>query len=151
LGGKIVKLSELESPKSLKKKKRVGRGDGSGHGTTSGRGTKGQLSRSGGKTRIGFEGGQMPLQRRIPYLKGFKNLRKRVFNIINVGDLENFKEGTTIDYKLLADKGLIMKKEAPLKVLGNGELSKKFTVKANAFSGSASEKIEKAGGKAEVI
>ena len=146
-----MKLSELESPKSLKKKKRVGRGDGSGHGTTSGRGTKGQLSRSGGKTRIGFEGGQMPLQRRIPYLKGFKNLRKRVFNIINVGDLENFKEGTTIDYKVLSDKGLIMKKEAPLKVLGNGELSKKLTVKANAFSGSASEKIEKAGGKAEVI
>ena len=146
-----MKLSELESPKSLKKKKRVGRGDGSGHGTTSGRGTKGQLSRSGGKTRIGFEGGQMPLQRRVPHLKGFKNLRKKVFNIVNVGDLENFKEGATIDYKLLDEKGLIMKKDSPLKVLGNGELSKKLTVKANAFSGSASEKIEKAGGKAEVI
>jgi large subunit ribosomal protein L15 len=151
LGGKIVKLSELESPKSLKKKKRVGRGDGSGHGTTSGRGTKGQLSRSGGKTRIGFEGGQMPLQRRIPHLKGFKNLRKIVFNIVNVGDLENFKEGATIDYKLLDKKGLIMKKDSPLKILGNGELSKKLTVKANAFSASASTKIEKAGGKAEVI
>jgi large subunit ribosomal protein L15 len=151
LGGKTVKLSELESPKSLKKKKRVGRGNGSGHGTTSGRGTKGQLSRSGGKTRIGFEGGQMPLQRRVPHLKGFKNLRKRVFNIVNVGDLEDFKEGTTIDYKLLDDKGLIMKKDSPLKVLGNGQLSKKLTVKANAFSSSASAKIEKAGGKAEVI
>lgn len=146
-----MKLSEIESPKSLKKKKRVGRGDGSGHGTTSGRGTKGQLSRSGGKTRIGFEGGQMPLQRRIPHLKGFKNLRKKVFNIVNIGDLENFKEGTTIDYKMLDKKGLIMKKDSPLKVLGNGKLSKKLTVKANAFSGSASEKIEKAGGKAEVI
>ena len=146
-----MKLSEIESPKSLKKRKRVGRGDGSGHGTTSGRGTKGQLSRSGGKTRIGFEGGQMPLQRRIPHLKGFKNLRKKVFNIINVGDLENFKEGATIDYKLLDGKGLIMKKDSPLKVLGNGKLSKKLTVKANAFSGSASQKIEKAGGKAEVI
>jgi len=147
-----VKLSELESPKSLKKKKRVGRGDGSGHGTTSGRGTKGQLSRSGGKTRIGFEGGQMPLQRRVPHLKGFKNLRKRVFNIVNVGDLEDFKEGSIIDYKLLDEKGLIMKKkDSPLKVLGNGELSKKLTVKANAFSGSASAKIEKAGGKAEVV
>jgi len=146
-----VKLSELESPKSLKKKKRVGRGDGSGHGTTSGRGTKGQLSRSGGKTRIGFEGGQMPLQRRVPHLKGFKNLRKKVFNIVNIGDLEDFKEGTTIDYKLLEEKGLIMKKDAPLKVLGNGQLSKKLTVKANAFSGGASAKIEKAGGKAEVI
>jgi large subunit ribosomal protein L15 len=146
-----VKLSELESPKSLKKRKRVGRGDGSGHGTTSGRGTKGQLSRSGGKTRIGFEGGQMPLQRRLPHLKGFKNLRKKVFNIINVSDLENFKEGSTIDYKLLDKNGLIMKKDCPLKVLGNGELSKKLTVKANAFSGTASAKIEKAGGKAEVI
>lgn len=146
-----MKLSELESPKSLKKKKRVGRGNGSGHGTTSGRGTKGQLSRSGGKTRIGFEGGQMPLQRRVPHLKGFKNLRKRVFNIVNVGDLEDFKEGTTIDYKLLDEKGLIMKKDSLLKVLGNGQLSKKLTVKANAFSGSASAKIEKAGGKAEVI
>ena len=146
-----MKLSELESPKSLKKKKRVGRGDGSGHGTTSGRGTKGQLSRSGGKTRIGFEGGQMPLQRRVPHLKGFKNLRKKVFNIINVGDLEDFKEGAIIDYKLLDEKGLIMKKDSPLKVLGNGQLSKKLTVKANAFSGSATAKIEKAGGKAEVI
>ena len=146
-----MKLSELESPKSLKKKKRVGRGDGSGHGTTSGRGTKGQLSRSGGKTRIGFEGGQMPLQRRIPHLKGFKNLRKKVFNIVNVGDLEDFKEGTTIDYKLLDEKGLIMKEGSPLKVLGNGQLSKKLTIKANAFSGSATTKIEKAGGKAEVI
>jgi len=151
VGGKTVKLSELESPKSLKKKKRVGRGDGSGHGTTSGRGTKGQLSRSGGKTRIGFEGGQMPLQRRVPHLKGFKNLRKKVFNIVNVGDLEDFKEGTTIDYKLLDEKGLIKKEDAPLKVLGNGQLSKKLTVKANAFSGSATAKIEKAGGKAEVI
>lgn len=146
-----MKLSELESPKSLKKKKRVGRGNGSGHGTTSGRGTKGQLSRSGGKTRIGFEGGQMPLQRRVPHLKGFKNLRKKVFNVVNVGDLEDFKEGTTVDYKLLKEKGLIMKKDSALKVLGNGELSKKLTVKANAFSGSASAKIEKAGGKAEVI
>jgi large subunit ribosomal protein L15 len=146
-----VKLSGLESPKSLKKKKRVGRGNGSGHGTTSGRGTKGQLSRSGGKTRIGFEGGQMPLQRRVPHLKGFKNLRKKVFNVVNVGDLEDFKEGTTVDYKLLKEKGLIMKKDSALKVLGNGELSKKLTVKANAFSGSASAKIEKAGGKAEVI
>jgi large subunit ribosomal protein L15 len=146
-----VKLSELESPKSLKKKKRVGRGDGSGHGTTSGRGTKGQLSRSGGKTRIGFEGGQMPLQRRVPHLKGFKNLRKRVSNIINVGDLENFKEDIIIDYKLLDKKGLIMRKDSPLKVLGNGQLSKKLTVKANAFSASAIAKIEKAGGKAEVI
>ena len=146
-----MKLSELEAPESLKKKKRVGRGDGSGHGTTSGRGTKGQLSRSGGKTRIGFEGGQMPLQRRLPHLKGFKNLRKKVFNIINVGDLENFKEDSTVDYKLLEKKGLIMKKNCPLKILGNGELTRKLTVRANAFSENASAKIEKAGGKAEVV
>ncbi len=146
-----MKLSELESPKSAKKRKRVGRGNGSGHGTTSGRGTKGQLSRSGGKTRIGFEGGQMPLQRRLPHLKGFKNLRKKVFNVINVGDLENFDQDSTIDYKLLEGKGLIMKKNCPLKILGNGELTRKFTVRADAFSESASEKIEKAGGKAEVI
>jgi len=146
-----VKLSGLESPKTAKKRKRVGRGNGSGHGTTSGRGTKGQLSRSGGNTRMGFEGGQMPLQRRIPHLKGFKNLRKRVANIINVGDLENFKENSIIDYKLLEEKGLIMKKNCPLKILGNGELTRKLTVRANAFSTSASAKIEKAGGKAEVI
>jgi len=146
-----VKLSELESPKSVKKRKRVGRGNGSGHGTTSGRGTKGQLSRSGGKTRIGFEGGQMPLQRRLPHLKGFKNLRKKVFNIINVGDLENFKEDSTIDYKLLEKEGRIMKKNCPLKILGNGELTRKLIVRADAFSESASAKIEKAGGKAEVI
>lgn len=146
-----MKLSELESPKSAKKRKRVGRGNGSGHGTTSGRGTKGQLSRSGGKTRIGFEGGQMPLQRRLPHLKGFKNLRKKVFNIINVGDLENFSQDSTIDYKLLEKEGRIMKKNCPLKILGNGELTRKLTVRADAFSESASAKIEKAGGKAEVI
>ena len=146
-----MKLNDIRSPKSIKKRKRVGRGNASGHGTTSGRGTKGQLSRSGGKTRIGFEGGQMPLQRRIPHLKGFKNLRKKVFNIVNVSDLEDFKEGSIIDHKLLDGKGLIMKKDSPLKVLGNGKLSKKLTVKANAFSSSAAAKIEKAGGKAEVI
>jgi len=146
-----VKLSELKSPGSIKKRKRVGRGDGSGHGTTSGRGTKGQLSRSGGKTRIGFEGGQMPLQRRIPHLRGFKNNRKIVFNVVNTGALEDFKDGSTVDYKALMEKGMIMKKDRPIKVLGNGDLTKKLTIKANGFSGSAIKKIEKAGGKAEVI
>jgi len=146
-----VKLSELKSPDSIKKRKRVGRGDGSGHGTTSGRGTKGQLSRSGGKTRIGFEGGQMPLQRRLPHLRGFKNNRKIVFNIVNTGTLEDFKDGSTVDYKVLMEKGMIMKKDRPIKVLGNGDLTKKLVIKANGFSGSAVKKIEKAGGKAEVI
>ncbi len=146
-----MELSEIGSPGSIKKRKRVGRGNGSGHGTTSGRGTKGQLSRSGGNTRIGFEGGQMPLQRRIPHLKGFKNTRKVIFNAINIGDLEKFKEGSSIDYKLLLENGLINKKNSPVKILGGGKLSKNLTVKANSFSKSAAEKIEKAGGKMEVI
>ena len=146
-----MRLNEIGSPESNKKRKRVGRGDGSGHGTTSGRGTKGQLARSGGKTRVGFEGGQMPLQRRLPHLRGFKNNRKVMFNIINTGMLEGFKEGSIVDYDSLMKKGLIMKKGNPLKVLGKGDLKKKLTVKANGFSKSAREKIEKAGGKAEVI
>lgn len=146
-----MKLSEIKSPGSLKKRKRVGRGNGSGHGTTSGRGTKGQLSRSGGNTRLGFEGGQMPLQRRIPHLKGFKNNRKILFNTINTGALEKFDEGSSIDYKMLLENGLINKKNLPVKILGTGKLSKKLTVKANSFSKNAAEKIEKAGGKTEVI
>lgn len=146
-----MKLSELRSPESNKSRKRVGRGDGSKHGTTSGRGTKGQLSRSGGKTRIGFEGGQMPLQRRLPHLRGFKNNRKKVFNIINTGALDDFKDGDVIDYNVLLEKGRIMKKDCPVRVLGNGELTKKLIVKASGFSDSAVKKIEKAGGKAEVI
>lgn len=146
-----MRLNEIKSPESNKRRKKVGRGDGSGHGTTSGRGTKGQLSRSGGKTRIGFEGGQMPLQRRLPHLRGFKNNRKIVFNVINISMLEGFKEGSTVDYDVLMKKGLIMKKGNPVKVLGNGDLKKKLTVKADGFSKSAREKIEKAGGKAEVI
>ena len=146
-----MKLSELRSPESNKSRKRVGRGDGSKHGTTSGRGTKGQLSRSGGKTRIGFEGGQMPLQRRLPHLRGFKNNRKKVFNIINTGALDEFTDGSVIDYNVLFEKGRIMKKDCSVKVLGNGELTKKLTVRASGFSDSAVKKIEKAGGKAEVI
>jgi len=146
-----VKLDEIRSPQSNKKRKRIGRGDGSGHGTTSGRGTKGQLARSGGKTRIGFEGGQMPLQRRIPHLRGFKNNRKKVFNIINAGSLEIFKDGSTVDIEGFSKKGLIMDKGLPVKVLGDGDLTKKLTVKANRFSSSAVKKIEKAGGKAEVV
>jgi large subunit ribosomal protein L15 len=149
--GVIVKLDEIRSPQSNKKRKRIGRGDGSGHGTTSGRGTKGQLARSGGKTRIGFEGGQMPLQRRIPHLRGFKNNRKKVFNIINAGSLEIFKDGSTVDIEGFSKKGLIMDKGLPVKVLGDGDLTKKLTVKANRFSSSAVKKIEKAGGKAEVV
>ncbi len=134
-----------------KKRKRVGRGNGSGHGTTSGRGTKGQLSRSGGKVRLGFEGGQMPLHRRIPHLRGFKNTRKKEFNILNVSELDKFKSGDVVDYDFLQKKGLIMRKNCPLKILGNGEIKKKLTVKANSFSKSAVEKIEAAGGKTEIV
>jgi len=147
-----VKLNDIKAPKSaLKSRKRVGRGDGSGRGTTCGRGTKGQLSRSGGKTRVGFEGGQMPLQRRLPQLKGFKNTRKKIYNILNVDDLEIFEQGATVDYKKFEDAGLLIKKARFIKVLGEGKLTKKLTVKADSFSKQAVEKIEKAGGKAEVI
>ena len=148
-----MRLCDLkpEEGSNNKKRKRVGRGNGSGHGTTSGRGTKGQLSRSGGKVRLGFEGGQMPLHRRIPHLRGFKNTRKKDFNILNVGQLDKFKSGDVVDYDYLQKKGLIMRKNSPLKILGNGDLKKKLTVKADSFSKSALDKIEAAGGKTEVV
>jgi large subunit ribosomal protein L15 len=147
-----LRLCDIRPNKSsLKKSKRVGRGNGSGHGTTSGRGTKGQNSRSGANIRVGFEGGQMPLTRRIPHLKGFKNTRKKEFNIINVSVLDKFKDGDTIDLDFLSARGFIRKKENLLKILGNGKITKKLTVKANYFSESAIEKIESAGGKSEII
>jgi large subunit ribosomal protein L15 len=146
-----VRLNDIKSPKSIKKRKRVGRGNASGHGTTSGRGTKGQLSRAGGKTRVGFEGGQMPLQRRLPYIKGFKNTRKKINNIVNVWQLEKFENDSVVDYDFLKKNSLIMKKPGPLKVLGNGKLTKKITVKADYFSKNAEAKIKKAGGKVEVV
>jgi len=146
-----VKLGDLKSLGSIKKKKRVGRGGGSGHGTTSGRGSKGQLSRSGGKTRLGFEGGQMPLQRRLPHLKGFKNKRKKINNLVNVSQLEKFKDSSVVDLNVLEKNGLIKNKSNPVKILGGGEITKKLTVKAEFFSKSAVEKIEKTGGKIEVI
>ena len=150
----MVNLSDLgPAYGSVKSKKRVGRGNGSGHGTTSGRGSKGQLSRSGGKskTRLGFEGGQMPLNRRIPHLKGFKNTRKEEFNIINLSKLEKFEDGLTVDVDAFFKSGMVGDKKNKIKILGNGSLTKKLTVKADFFSKSAIEKIEKAGGKAEAI
>jgi len=147
-----LRLCDIKPNKSsLKKSKRVGRGNGSGHGTTSGRGTKGQNSRSGANIRVGFEGGQMPLTRRIPHLKGFKNTRKKEFNIINVSVLDKFNDGDTVDLDFLSSRGFIRKKENLLKVLGNGTITKKLTVRANYFSDSAIEKIESAGGKPEII
>jgi len=150
----MVDISDLgPAYGSVKNKKRIGRGNGSGHGTTSGRGSKGQLSRSGGrsKTRLGFEGGQMPLHRRLPHIKGFKNTRKVEFNIVNLSKLERFDEGLTVDFDALVKMGMIMNKENKVKILGSGSLTKKLTVKADYFSKSAIEKIEKAGGKAEAI
>lgn len=135
---------------SNKECKRVGRGHGSGNGKTAGKGHKGQNARSGGGVRIGFEGGQMPLARRIPK-RGFNNIFAKKFSIVNVSDLNNFKDGTVVDTDLLIASGLIKKENDGVKILGNGELTAKLTVKAAKFSQSAIEKIEKAGGKAEVM
>ena len=133
-------------------KKRLGRGIGSGLGKTSGKGHKGQWARSGGGVRPGFEGGQMPLIRRIPK-RGFNNHFKKVYSIVNLSVLENFEANAVVDMEVLNEKGLIkvMKDCIGLKVLGNGTLTKPLTVKAKAFSTSAKEAIEKAGGKVEQI
>lgn len=137
----------LDSNKAVK---RIGRGHGSGNGKTAGKGHKGQNARSGGGVRIGFEGGQMPLTRRIPK-RGFNNIFAAKYAIVNVSDLNAFKDGTVIDTELLIESGLVKKAYDGVKVLGNGELTANLTVKAAKFSQSAIEKIEKAGGKAEVI
>ena len=130
--------------------KRKGRGIGTGNGKTGGRGHKGQKARSGGKLRIGFEGGQMPLARRIPK-RGFNNIFAKPLTAINVAVLNRFEDGTVVDAAALIEKGILHDCEYGLKVLGNGSVTKKVTVKAAAFSESAKEKIEKAGGKAEVV
>lgn len=135
---------------STKSKKRVGRGTGSGLGTTAGRGMNGQNSRSGGGVRPGFEGGQMPLFRRIPK-RGFNNIFKKEWTIVNVELLNGFENGTEITPELLLEAGIIKKLNYGIKVLGDGELNKKLVVKANKFTQSAISKIEAAGGKAEVI
>ena len=146
-----MKLHELSpSPGSVKGRKRLGRGTGSGLGKTSGKGHKGQNSRSGGGVRPGFEGGQMPLHRRLPK-RGFNNIFRTEYAIINLDTLEAFDNGTVVDIEMLTDSGKIKKPLAGLKVLGKGELSKKLTVKAKKFSASAKEAIEKAGGTAEVV
>lgn len=132
-------------------KKRLGRGIGSGLGKTSGKGHKGQWARSGGGVRPGFEGGQMPLSRRLPKV-GFDNRWKKIYSVVNLGDLERFEDGTVVTAQLLKDAGVLSKIEHyGLKVLGDGELTKKLTVQAAKFSKSAVEKLEKLGGKAEVL
>ncbi|MBQ8823647.1 MAG: 50S ribosomal protein L15 [Ruminococcus sp.] len=146
-----MKLHEL-SPAcgSTKEVKRIGRGHGSGNGKTAGKGHKGQNARSGGGVRIGFEGGQMPLARRIPK-RGFNNIFATEYAIVNVSDLNQFKDDTVVDTELLKAAGLVKKVCDGVKILGNGELTAKLTVKAAKFSKSAVEKIEKAGGKVEVM
>ena len=145
-----MKLSEMKKPAgSTKVANRVGRGTGSGNGTTSGRGMNGQKSRSGGGTRLGFEGGQMPLYRRIPK-RGFTNHWRTDYVAVNVEALNIFEDGTTVTPCMMIEAGLA-KAAANIKVLGSGELKKNLTVQANKFSNSALEKIAKAGGKAEVI
>lgn len=146
-----MRLHELKAAEgATKARKRRGRGQGTGLGTTGGRGMNGQNSRSGGGVRLGFEGGQMPLYRRIPK-RGFTNRFAKEYAKVNVADLNRFEDGTVVDFDLMLQSGLVKQVKDGVKVLGNGELEKKLTVKAEKFSKSAAEKIEKAGGKAEVI
>jgi large subunit ribosomal protein L15 len=146
-----MKLNELSpAAGSVKEAYRKGRGHGSGNGKTAGRGHKGQKARSGGGTRIGFEGGQMPLARRIPK-RGFNNIFATKYVTIKVSDLEKFEAGATVDTEALLKAGIISKTLDGVKVLGNGELTKALNVKVAAYTASAKEKIEKAGGKAEVM
>lgn len=135
---------------STKAVKRIGRGAGSGQGKTAGKGHKGQKARSGGKIRPGFEGGQMPLARRVPK-RGFNNIFAKKIVSVNVSDLQKFEDGATVDVKALVEKGLVKNRFDAVKVLGNGEITKKLNVSVNAYSAAAKEKIEAAGGKAEVI
>ena len=146
-----MKLNELKPALgSTTVGKRKGRGPGTGNGKTAGRGHKGQKARSGGGVRIGFEGGQMPLARRIPK-RGFNNIFAKPLEAVNVSALDKFEDGAVVDAQALLDAGILSKCRYGVKILGNGEITKKLTVKASAFSETAKEKIEAAGGKAEVI
>ena len=147
-----MKLHELNAVEgSTHRRKVVGRGPGSGHGKTSGRGEKGQKARSGGSVHIWFEGGQTPLYKRLPR-RGFSNAKFKIrYATINVGDLNNFKDGDVITPELLQEKGIIKKQLSGIKVLGDGKLDKKITIKAHRFTQGALRKIEESGSKAEVI
>ncbi len=145
-----MRINELKPAAGAKRKrKRVGRGAGSGMGKTATRGQDGQNSRSGGGVRPGFEGGQMPLARRLPK-RGFKNIFAKTYSTVNVSDLNRFEDGTEVTAQLLKEKRVIRKLNDGLKVLGNGEITKKLTVKADKFTKTAQEKITAAGGTAEV-
>ena len=146
-----MKLHELSPAEgSVKESFRKGRGAGSGNGKTAGKGHKGQNARSGGGVRPGFEGGQLPLYRKLPK-RGFTNIFATKYVIVNVEQLNAFEDGAVVDVNALLEKKIIRKELDGLKVLGNGEITKKITVKASIFSASAKEKIEAAGGKAEVV
>jgi len=146
-----MKLSDLSPAKgSRKNRRRVGRGVGSGHGRSAGRGDKGQNSRSGGGVRAGYEGGQMPIHRRLPK-RGFTNIFRKEFAVINVRDLERFESGSVVDENELIRCGLVKGPRDGIKLLAQGELSKGLTVKVNRVSKSAKEKVEAAGGSVEVI
>jgi large subunit ribosomal protein L15 len=146
-----MKLNLLSpAPGTKKDRKRVGRGTGSGHGKTSCRGSKGQKARSGGGVRPGFEGGQMPLARRLPK-RGFHNPFRIEYQPVNVSQLESFEAGSEINPAVLFEKKLVRKAAMPVKVLGKGEITRALTVKAHAVSAAAKEKIEKAGGSVELI
>src|SRR6478736_3307749 len=144
-----MKLHELKPAEgSRKERNRVGRGIGSGNGKTSGKGHKGQKARSGGGVRPGFEGGQMPLFQRLPK-RGFTNINRKEFAIVNLETLNRFEEGTEVTPELLIETGVVSNAKSGIKILGNGTLEKKLTVKAHKFSSSAKEAIEAAGGSAE--
>ncbi|MDH3394229.1 MAG: 50S ribosomal protein L15 [Desulfobulbaceae bacterium] len=145
----MIDLSNLSpSPGSRKPRKRLGRGPGTGHGKTSGKGHKGAKARSGGGVKMGFEGGQMPLQRRLPK-RGFTNIFKKQYAIVNLSDLARFDAGTKVDRQALIDAGLVSAKDSLVKLLGNGDIDKSLTIAVDKVSKSARQKIEAASGSVE--
>jgi large subunit ribosomal protein L15 len=148
--GELAAHRLVPAPGAKKRTKRVGRGVGSGHGKTSCRGGKGQTARSGGSIAPGFEGGQMPLQRRLPK-RGFHNPFRTAYEVVNVGQLEAFAAGTEVTPEALRERRLLRRGSAPLKILGEGTLTRALTVRAQAVSGAARQKIEAAGGRVEIV
>jgi large subunit ribosomal protein L15 len=147
-----MKQHDLRPPKGAKRpRKRIGRGDGSGHGSFSGRGMKGQNSRSGGGVRLGFEGGQLPLIRRLPRVRGFTNIFRKSYRLVNLDKLSGFPAETEVTPQLLLEKGLVRNLKDPIKVLGRGELDSALVVEAHGFSAAARRKIEAAGGRVKEI
>ena len=144
-------LNRLKAPRgAVKKRTRVGRGEGSGLGKTSGKGNKGQKARTGGSTKLGYEGGQTPLHRRLPK-RGFTNKFKKIYNVVNVERLSAFNKGDVVDRDALLKKGIVKNIKGGIKILGDGEIKASLTVKADKFTDAARKKIEAAGGKVEVI